>query len=58
MKLFSNPNPVRLPLTFESPAEGISLVKENERDFDARLNAAAEEICADCVTHGVKVIRL
>ena len=39
MKLFSNPIPIRLPLTFESPAEGIALVKENERDFDARLNA-------------------
>ena len=58
MKLFSNPTPIRLPLTFESPAEGIQLVKENERDFDARLDAAAREICADCVSHGVKVIRL
>ena len=58
MKLFSNPNPVRLPLTLDSPAEGIALVKENEQDFDARLNAAAQEICADCVSHGVKVIRL
>ena len=58
MKLFSNPIPIRLPLTFESPAEGIALVKENERDFDARLNAAAREICADCVSHGVKVLRL
>ena len=58
MKLFSNPTPPRLPLTFESPAEGIALVKENERDFDARLDAAAREICADCLSHGVKIIRL
>ena len=58
MKLFSSPHSVRLPMTFASPAEGISLVKENEADFDARLNAAAEAICADCVSHGVKVIRL
>ena len=58
MKLFSNPTPPRLPLTFESPAQGIALVKENERDFDARLNAAAEEICADCLSHGVKILRL
>lgn len=58
MKLFSNPTPPRLPLTFDSPAQGIALVKENERDFDARLNAAAEEICADCLSHGVKILRL
>ena len=58
MKLFSSPDPVRLPLTFASPAEGIALVGENEQDFDARLQAAAEAICADCVSHGVKVIRL
>ena len=58
MKLFSSPTPIRLPLTFDSPAAGIALVKENEGDFDARLNAAAEAICADCVSHGVRVIRL
>ena len=58
MKLFSSPEPVRLPLTFESPAEGIALVKENEEAFDTRLQAAAEAICRDCVEHGVKVIRL
>ena len=58
MKLFSSPEPIRLPLTFESPAEGIALVKENEAAFDARLQAAAEAICEDCVSHGVKVIRL
>ena len=58
MKLFSNPTPVRLPLTFGSPAEGVALVGENETDFDVRLNAAAGEICADCVAHGVKVLRL
>ena len=58
MILFSDPTPIRLPLTFSSPAEGIALVGKNERDFDARLNAAAEAICTDCITHGVKVIRL
>ena len=58
MILFSDPTPVRLPLTFASPAEGIALVGENERDFDARLDAAARAICEDCITHGVKVIRL
>ena len=58
MKLFSSPTPIRLPLTFSSPAEGIALVGKNERDFDARLNEAASAICADCITHGVKVIRL
>lgn len=58
MKLFSSPTPVRLPMTFHNPARGVALVKENERDFDARLNAAAQEICADCVEHGIKVIRL
>jgi uridine kinase len=45
-------------MTFESPAEGIRLVKESEADFDARLLAAARDICADCLSHGVRVIRL
>ncbi len=58
MKLFSSPEPACLPLTFETPAEGIALVKENEEAFDARLQAAAEAICQDCVEHGIKVIRL
>lgn len=58
MTLFSSPSPVRLPLTFESPAEGVALVKKSEGDFDARLNAAAEAICADCMEHNVRVIRL
>jgi pantothenate kinase len=58
MKIFSSQTPIRLPLTFSDPAEGIALVKENERDFDARLDAAAKAICADCIDHGVRVIRL
>ena len=58
MKLFSSPDPIRLPMTLASPAEGVALVKENEAAFDARLDAAAEAICADCVSHGVRVIRL
>ncbi len=58
MKLFSDPTPIRLPLTFESPAEGIALVKQGEADFDRRLGEAAAAICADCVEHGIRVIRL
>ena len=58
MKLFSSPTPIRLPLTFADPDEGIALVKANERDFDARLDAAAKAICTDCLDHGVRVIRL
>ena len=58
MKLFSSSEPIRLPMTFSDPAEGIALVKEREQTFDARLQAAAEAICRDCVEHGIKVIRL
>ncbi len=58
MKLFSDPTPIRLPLTFESPAEGVALVKRGEADFDRRLDEAAAAICADCVEHGIRVIRL
>ena len=58
MKKFLSPTPVRLPLTFASPEEGVALVKQNERDMDARLTACAAAISADCVAHGVRVIRL
>ena len=58
MKLFSDPTPVILPLTFASPAEGVALVKQGETDFDIRLDEAAAAICADCVERGIRVIRL
>ena len=58
MKKFLAPTPVRLPLTFATPEEGIALVKKNERDVDERLTACAAAISAECVAHGVRVIRL
>lgn len=58
MKLFSSPTPIRLPFRFENPDEGISLVGASERDFDRRLDEAAAAICADCVEHGVRILRL
>ncbi len=58
MKLFSSPFPVRLPLTFSDPAEGVALVKANEQAFDRRLDEAATAICQDCIDHGIRVIRL
>ncbi len=58
MKFFSSPTPVRLPLTFADPAEGVALVKANERAFDRRLDEAATAICRDCIDHGIRVIRL
>ena len=58
MKKFVSSTPIRLPLTFVSPEEGIALVKRNEREMDERLTACAAAISADCVAHGVRVIRL
>ncbi len=58
MKRFQDPTPVRLPLRFATPAEGIRLVGDNERAFDARLDEAASAIAADCVEHGVRILRL
>ena len=58
MKKFQSPTPIRLPLTFGSPDEGVALVKRNEREMDERLTACAAAISADCVAHGVRVIRL
>ena len=58
MKRFQNPNPIRLPLCFSSPEEGREIVMAYDRDFDARLDAAADEIAADCVTHDLRVLRL
>ncbi len=58
MKKFVSTAPIRLPLTFASPEEGIALVKRNEREVDERLTNCAAAISADCVAHGVRVIRL
>ena len=58
MTLFESNHPIRLPLTFATPEEGIALVKKNEREVDERLTACAAAISADCVAHGVRVIRL
>lgn len=58
MKKFQCDREVRLPMTFASPAQGVALVKENEALVDARLEACAAAISADCVAHGVRVIRL
>lgn len=49
---------VRVPITFSSAAEAEALVKTNEQDFDARLDAAASAIAADCVERSVRVLRL
>ena len=58
MKCFQNPYPIRLPLRFASREQGRDIVSAYDRDFDARLDAAADEIAADCVTHDVRVLRL
>ena len=58
MKRFQNQEPIRLPFTFATSEEGIALIKQNERAVDERLTACAVAISADCVAHGVRVIRL
>lgn len=58
MKKFQSSTPIRLPMTFASPEEGVALVKRYEREVDARLTECAAAISADCVAHGVRVIRL
>ncbi len=58
MKRFQTNHPIRLPFTFSTPDEGIALVKKNEQEVDERLTACAAAISADCVAHGVRVIRL
>lgn len=58
MTCFISSNEVRIPMTFDSKAEGEALVRAGEQDFDARLEAAASAIAADCVEGGVRVIRL
>ena len=49
---------IRLPLTFATPEEGVELVRRGEQAVDERLDACAAAISADCVAHGVRVIRL
>ncbi len=58
MKRFQTHHPIRLPVTFTTPDEGIALVKAQEKEVDERLTACAAAISADCVAHGVRVIRL
>ncbi len=58
MKYFGSPEPIRLPLCFASPAEGDAVVEAHDRAFDARLDAAAEEIAADCVQNDIRILRL
>ena len=58
MKRFQSNQPIRLPFTFTSPDEAVALVKAQEQEVDERLTACAAAISADCVAHGVRVIRL
>ena len=58
MITFKNENAACLPKTFASPEEGIRLVKKQECAMESRLNDCAAAISADCVAHGVRVIRL
>ena len=58
MKKFQFEKAIRLPLTFETPAEGIELVKRSEREMEERLTALSAAISEDCVAHGIRVIRL
>ena len=55
---FQNEAPIRLPLTIATPEEGDELIRRGEAAFEARLNACAAAISEDCITHGVRVIRL
>ncbi len=43
---------------FGSQAEGDALVARYDADFDARLDAAADEIAADCVQNDIRILRL
>lgn len=58
MITFKSETAVCLPMTFESPEQGIELVKQQECAMDRRLTDCASAISADCVAHGVRVIRL
>ncbi len=58
MKCFQNPYPISLPFRFSSPEEGREIVTAYDRDFDARLDVAADEIAADCVAHDLRILRL
>ncbi len=58
MKYFGSTDPIRLPLCFASPDEARAVVRDFDRAFDARLDAAADEIAADCVAHDIRILRL
>ncbi len=58
MKYFGSSAPIRLPLCFATEAEGDAVVAQFDRDFDARLDAAADEIAADCVRNDIRILRL
>ncbi len=58
MKTFIRPEPIRVPMSFATLAESEALVRAWDRDFDARLDAAADEIAADCVARDLRILRL
>ena len=58
MITFKSETAVCLPMTFDSPEQGVELVKQQECAMDRRLTDCASAISADCVAHGVRVIRL
>lgn len=47
-----------VPPTFESNQAAEDFVRACEKDFDSRLNKAAEAISTACVADGVKIVRL
>ncbi len=58
MKYFGSPEPIRLPFGFDTHAEATAVVRDFDRAFDARLDAAADEIAADCVANDIRILRL
>ncbi len=58
MKYFRDSDSLRLPMRFSTPAEGDAVVTAYDRAFDKRLDAAADEIAADCVKNDIRILRL
>ncbi len=58
MKYFGSDMPVRLPFCFATHAEEAAVVRDYDRAFDARLDAAADEIAAECVAGDIRILRL
>ncbi len=58
MKYFESTEPIRLPMCFATHAEAEAVVRDFDRAFDARLDAAADEIAADCVAQDIRILRL